>query len=103
MMLRQAETSRKQEVGAISQYNKAIADRLAKLQESNEGLEGRVVDTGAAFNTALEDPKSYGAPDATCYNGDGKSCLWFNDYHPGISINKLVAQAVAKTWEGVFF
>lgn len=61
-----------------------------------------IVDTAGPFNRALESPTAYGAPNATCYNSDGKSCLWFNDYHPGVAINELVAEAVADAWKGFF-
>jgi phospholipase/lecithinase/hemolysin len=84
-------------VASINQYNSLLASHLAAFKESNRGVTGWIVDTAAPFNKAIADPKAYGAPNATCYNSDGTSCLWYNDYHPGIAINNLVAEAVAKT------
>lgn len=28
--------------------------------------------------------------------------LWFNNYHPGVQIQRLVAAAVARSWSGFF-
>ncbi|KAL1866429.1 hypothetical protein VTK73DRAFT_4734 [Phialemonium thermophilum] len=105
MMLAQAKSAQTQEQAAIAQYNQALADRLAAFAATATAgaVTAKVVDTTVPFNTAINDPKAYGAPDATCYNSDGKSCLWFNDYHPGIAIQKLVAQAVVDAWKGSFF
>ncbi|KAK0713297.1 hypothetical protein B0T26DRAFT_612124, partial [Lasiosphaeria miniovina] len=91
------------EAVAIGQYNDAVAARLAAFKSKNSGVRAVVVDTAVPFNTALAAPTAYGAPNATCYNGDGVSCLWFNDYHPGVAINRLVANAVADAWKGTLF
>jgi hypothetical protein len=34
---------------------------------------------------------------ATCFNNDGHTCLWWNNYHPGVKIQNAVAHAVAET------
>lgn len=103
MMLSQSTDSQTQEAAVITQYNTLLATRLAAFKAANPGVTANVVDTSVPFNTAIHNPTAYGSPDATCYNSDGTSCLWFNDYHPGIAINKLVAQAVANAWKGSFF
>ncbi|KAK5662462.1 hypothetical protein OQA88_8373 [Cercophora sp. LCS_1] len=91
------------EAVSIAKYNQKIAERFAAFKTANPGAEGVVVDTTAPFNKAIENPTAYGAANATCYNGDGVSCLWFNDYHPGVAINRLVAEAVAEAYKGSFF
>ncbi|KAK3400755.1 hypothetical protein B0T20DRAFT_405202 [Sordaria brevicollis] len=87
---------------AIGKYNSLLASRLDEFLEVNCDAEGVVVDTVAPFEEAVKNPTKYGAPDATCESADGTSCLWFNDYHPGVQIQKLVAQAV-KAVAGGFF
>ncbi|KAK2054969.1 GDSL-like Lipase/Acylhydrolase [Colletotrichum caudatum] len=82
---------------AIQQYNELIVGNLAAFKAKNAGVTSWVVDTAPAFDVAIDNPAAYGAPDATCYNENGLSCLWFNDYHPAVQIQKLVAQAVART------
>ncbi|KAK3688966.1 putative cellulose-binding GDSL lipase/acylhydrolase [Podospora appendiculata] len=103
LMLAETAESRAGEASCIAQYNDLIATRLAAFQAKNSGVVARIVDTGVPFNAAINNPTAYGAPNATCDNSDGVSCLWFNNYHPGIAINKIVAAAVAAAWKGSFF
>jgi phospholipase/lecithinase/hemolysin len=102
-VIEQGPDAQQGEKAAIAKYNDAIATWLAAFKTKNSGVTAKVVDTTVPFNTALDNPTAYGAPDNTCFNSDGKSCLWFNDYHPGIEINRLVAKAVADAWKGSFF
>lgn len=51
--------------------------------------------TTGVFNTVLADPVAYGAKDASCYSGNGVSCLWWNDFHPGQAIHNLLAGTIA--------
>ncbi|GAB1318081.1 hormone-sensitive lipase HSL [Madurella fahalii] len=103
LMLGQPVESQQAEAAAIAQYNDAIATRLEAFKSQNGGITAKIIDTSVPFNTALDSPIEYGAPNATCYDEDGTSCLWFNDYHPGVEINRLVAQAVVDAWQGIFF
>ncbi|KAK0735953.1 hypothetical protein B0T21DRAFT_401637 [Apiosordaria backusii] len=103
VMVEETEWAQETEAAAIAKYNAAIAARAATFKAANAGSVIKIVDTGVAFNKALDNPTEYGSPDAKCWNGDGVSCLWFNDYHPGIEINRLVAEDVAAAWEGSFF
>ncbi|KAF4447065.1 hypothetical protein F53441_9364 [Fusarium austroafricanum] len=98
-MIKQGAESNKLLVRAIELYNRMLAIERIRFEHRNPGSKVLIVDTWKAFNKAINDPKKYGAPDATCFNSDGKSCLWFNDYHPGIAINKLVAEQVATELE----
>ena len=88
------------EAAAIDKYNAALAARLEQFKTAHPDVEAVLVDTAPAFNEALASPAKYGAPNATCFNADGVSCLWFNDYHPAVAINQLVAEAVAAAWKG---
>ena len=103
MMLAESVDAQASESAAIAQYNSLLASRLATFESVNKGVTAKVVDTSVPFNTAINNPTTYGSPNATCFSSDGKSCLWFNDYHPGIAINKLVAGTVASAWKGTFF
>ncbi|KAH1363444.1 hormone-sensitive lipase HSL [Aspergillus fumigatus] len=103
LMLAQGTDVTTAEAAVIAKYNNLIATYLAQFKSKNSGVTATVVDTQAPFNQALDNPTAYGAPDATCYNSDGTSCLWFNDYHPGIAIQDLTAQAVASALKELFF
>ncbi|EAW11689.1 uncharacterized protein ACLA_093880 [Aspergillus clavatus NRRL 1] len=103
LMLSQGKDVTSLEAAVIKQYNDLIAKNLKQFKKKNSGITAKIVDTHAPFNTALDNPTAYGAKNATCFNEDGKSCLWFNDYHPGIAIHDLTAQAVASAWKDTFF
>ena len=93
-MVAESNTTQVQEGDAVDAYNKLLLKGVQDFK-GNEGVTAWVFDTSVPFLKAIGDPKSYGAKDATCYNGDGVSCLWFNDYHPGQAIHMLVAEGVA--------
>ncbi|RAL64341.1 hypothetical protein DID88_001817 [Monilinia fructigena] len=56
-----------------------------------------------SFYTALKNPAAHNATDSTCANSDGTTCLWYDNYHPGQAIQKLVAQNFVKALTGTFF
>ncbi|KAM0708024.1 hypothetical protein Q7P35_004673 [Cladosporium inversicolor] len=85
----------KAEGAAVKQYNDALKARVAKFAAANPQAKTYVVDTTVPFTKALDNPKEYGADNATCYDESGTKCLWWNDYHPGQAIHKLVAEAVS--------
>lgn len=106
---------------AIALFNSLVASGLQAFEAANQGITAKVIDTSVPFNKAIENPGAYGAPNASCFNNDGVSCvsetlalrrratralttsqLWFNDYHPGTAIQRLVAQDVAAAWSGFF-
>lgn len=95
-MLAQSKSAQDTEAGVIKQFNALLSDRLKEFVASHTGSKGWVVDTQKPFNQAISDPTKYGSKDATCYNSDGKSCLWYNDYHPGtVSIISASAKATS--------
>ncbi|KAF6816540.1 fungal cellulose binding domain-containing protein [Colletotrichum sojae] len=96
LMLANGADSNAQLAAAIKQYNDLIVSNLAAFKAKNAGVTSWIVDTTPAFDEAINNPTAYGAPDATCFNADGVSCLWFNDYHPGVQIQRLVGKAVAQ-------
>ena len=82
-MLGQSKDAQELEAGVIQKFNQLVAERLQAFVAGHAGTKGTVIDTQTPFNMAISNPQQYGSKDATCYNSDGKSCLWFNDYHPG--------------------
>jgi hypothetical protein len=83
-MLGQSKNNQELEARIISQFNQLIVNKTSAFVAAHSGVKAIVVDTHAPFNTAINDPTAYGSKDATCYNSNGKTCLWFNDYHPGL-------------------
>lgn len=95
MVLAEGNTTQVQEAAAVDAYNALLMAGVEAFKGNSSGVTTWVFDTAGPFNTAIESPKTYGAPNASCFNGDGVSCLWFNNYHPGQAIHKLVAAGVA--------
>jgi phospholipase/lecithinase/hemolysin len=88
---------------AIEDFNGKLATQLEEFKAAHNGTRAVLVDTHVPFLEALDNPQEYGSPDDTCFNGDGVSCLWFNDYHPGVEIQRLVGAEVANAWGSGFF
>ncbi|KAI1332479.1 hypothetical protein F5Y16DRAFT_178744 [Xylariaceae sp. FL0255] len=104
LMLASGATSDAEEAVVIEQYNDLLATNLASFEASNSGITAQLVNTTIPFQTAIDDPTAYGAANATCYDADGTTCLWWNNYHPGLAIQKLVAEEIAGgTFKGSFF
>ncbi|KAM0335000.1 hypothetical protein ACHAQA_000034 [Verticillium albo-atrum] len=101
--LAQGQTATGPVATAINLYNDLLEEHLAAFKAANSDATTWLVDTSVPFDKALNNPTAYGSPDALCYNEDGTSCLWFNDYHPGVAIQKLVAEEVAKVVGAPFF
>ncbi len=87
----------------VNNLNTQLAARLATFKSQNPGVVAEVVSSASAITTAIANPKAYNAPDATCLNKNGKSCLWWDNLHPGTAIQKLFAESVANAFKGTFF
>ncbi|VUC29789.1 unnamed protein product, partial [Clonostachys rosea] len=79
----------------ISEYNKRISEKLKGFNSARKDARTALVDTSTPFSTAISNPKKYNATNATCQNADGTTCLWYDDFHPGVAIHKLVAYDVS--------
>lgn len=93
-MLTYSDAVRAEEATVIADYNDLLASHLATFTASNAGVTARLVDTTPAFQTVIDDPQAYGAANATCYDADGTTCIWFNDYHPGIASKSTPSERI---------
>ena len=94
-MLAESTATQTQEGAAVVTYNNLLESAISSFKSSNSGTTTYVLDTSVPFLTAINNSTAYGAPNNSCYNSDGVSCLWWNNYHPGQAIHKLVAAAIA--------
>lgn len=68
-----------------------------------------LIDTTPIFNEALDDPTIIGERNSTCdvgSSGADKGCVWWNDFHPGVSMHRWIADKVdekVKSVWGEFF
>lgn len=74
-MIKQGPDSNAMLVKSINLYNSKIASKLQAFEQANSGVKAVIVDTSVSFNKAIKNPTAYGAPDATCFNNNGKSCV----------------------------
>lgn len=72
----------KAEGAAVKQYNDALKSRVAAFKTANPQAKTYVVDTTVPFMKAIDNPKAYGADNATCFDESGTKCLWWNDVSP---------------------
>lgn len=87
----------------IETYNEALVSNFATFKSSYSGVTGIVYNTTDAFFTVIDNPTAYGASsDTTCMNTDGTSCVWYDNYHPGQAIQKLVAKGLVSALSGIF-
>lgn len=84
-MLDYSDDVRAEEVVVIAEYNSLLASNLANFTASNAGVTADIINTTTAFQTVIDDPQAYGAANATCYDDDGTTCVWYNNYHPAIA------------------
>ncbi|KAL2847098.1 hypothetical protein BJX68DRAFT_268398 [Aspergillus pseudodeflectus] len=83
---------------AIATWNTGLTSRANTFAAAHADAVVKITDTQPVFNDLLDaDPEA-----ASCWNEDGVTCLWFNDYHPGLAIQDAVARAVAGDWEQFF-
>ncbi|PWY91217.1 cellulose-binding GDSL lipase/acylhydrolase [Aspergillus heteromorphus CBS 117.55] len=88
------------------QGNATVAEVAAYLSVYNRNLESMVdswtrekgdvttvfYDSWSFMSKVLDDPTKYGFPNNTCIDDDGTSCVWWNDYHPGMKYHLLQAE-----------
>lgn len=79
----------------VDRFNEAIREGIRDFAHHNREATVWLLNTTKIFNEALDNPTAYGAPNALCYNSNGVSCLWWNDYHPGKAIQDLVAKSIS--------
>lgn len=89
----------------LDTYNAALVSNLAEFKANNTDITlGQIFNTTSYFWEVLDDPTSYGLEsDITCANADGTTCVWYDDYHPGQAIHKLVAKGFMEALTGSFF
>ncbi|KAH6666854.1 hypothetical protein B0J14DRAFT_189711 [Halenospora varia] len=90
---------------AVGIYNSLITRTLTSFQSLHPESSFTFVNTTGVFLEALANPEKYGAgkDGATCFNVDGKSCLWWDFFHPGLAIQRGMAEEVVRALKGVFF
>jgi phospholipase/lecithinase/hemolysin len=105
-MLLESAANQQAMASAITQFNDLLNDRVNTLITKLGGNQfpasalftsfAQVVDTQAAFSVMIDNPTVYGAPNASCYDSDGVSCLWTDLWNPGQQLQSLVSVYAAE-------
>ena len=81
---------------AVDYWNQMLASRVATFTSSHPGSKTMIFDPTPVFNTILD----AGGAAANCFNADGTTCLWADNFHPGLKIHDALAQVVANSLVG---
>lgn len=89
----------------LDTFNAALVSNLETFKTTNSDVTlAQIFNTTSYFWEVFNDPTSYGLDsDITCANTDGTTCVWYDNYHPGQAIHKLVAEGWMEALTGVFF
>jgi phospholipase/lecithinase/hemolysin len=88
------------EATIIGEYNYFLSQTIDQFTSSNTDAKAWLVDTQDPFNVVLDNYDAFGYANATCYDADGVTCPWWNNYHPAMEIHDFVASAFASTVGG---
>ena len=88
---------------AAERWNRELLEGLAVSKMMYPAVHFETFDTYSLFELVLDRPTVFGAPNATCHNDDAKSCLWTDQYHPGLAIQKVLGDAAFDKFTQVGF
>ncbi|KAJ5137660.1 hypothetical protein N7476_008274 [Penicillium atrosanguineum] len=75
----------------VTAYNDGLDTMVERFRRKHSDVKTVVYDTWSFMTNILDYPEEYGYPDSTCINDDGISCIWWNNYHPGLKYHRLQA------------
>ncbi|KAF2208519.1 carbohydrate esterase family 16 protein, partial [Cercospora zeae-maydis SCOH1-5] len=82
---------------AIAYWNSQMSTGNQNFMKKWPNARSRIFDPTSTFNQILDNPRSYGAPNATCFSlPDGQPCLWRDFIHPGIRLHRALGEAMGK-------
>ncbi|CVL02477.1 related to cellulose-binding GDSL lipase/acylhydrolase [Fusarium mangiferae] len=103
LMISKGPTSQAKLKSAVELYNHYLGKGLKSFLIQYKEARVWFVNSENAYSKALDNATIYGAPNSTCENPDGQSCLWWNNYHPGTAIHRLLAKEVAGAVGNLWF
>jgi len=95
-MLQQSAAERQALAAAIAVFNNLLNNETTSLVDSKmDGQQyspspvgfAQVVDTQDGFNVMLDEA---GTANASCYNPDGVTCMWVDEWNPGQTLHSIV-------------
>ncbi|PKY02527.1 hypothetical protein P168DRAFT_271850 [Aspergillus campestris IBT 28561] len=101
LFLGQGEEVVEKHAAYVAAYNKDLAAMVEGFEGEHEGVTAVVYDSWTFMTSVLDNPADSGFPDATCFNEDGTSCVWWNDYHPSAKYQSLQAGDMKSVVKGL--
>lgn len=77
----------------ITAFNHVLRNSANAFTSAHAGSQISFLNTTTVFDSVLNSPVQYGAPNSSCWNSDGHTCLWSNDAHPATAIHQAVSEA----------
>ncbi|GKZ17579.1 hypothetical protein AbraIFM66951_004325 [Aspergillus brasiliensis] len=99
--LDQGEEVVKQHAAYLSVFNTNLEGMVEGFKKGKGDVTTVYYDSWSFMTKVLDDPTAYGFPDATCINDDGTSCVWWNNYHPGMEYHLLQAEDMKSKLSGL--
>ncbi|RAL11340.1 SGNH/GDSL hydrolase family protein [Aspergillus homomorphus CBS 101889] len=81
-----------QHAAYLATYNRNLKAMVEEFKKEHKDVTTVFYDSWSYMTKVLDNPTAYGFPDATCINDDGTSCIWWNNYHPGMKYHLLQAE-----------
>ena len=87
----------------VNTFNGQLGQRIPQFTASHDGAVAATYDYHQWMQVVLDDAPASGFPDGSCVNGDGVSCIWYNDYHVGSRFNQLLAERMLPAMNSLGF
>ncbi|KJX97991.1 cellulose-binding gdsl lipase acylhydrolase like protein [Zymoseptoria brevis] len=85
-------------------FNNQIKSRAATFRSQYPLASLSIADPTPYFNTILDNPTRYGAPNSTCQSYPaGQPCLWHDFIHPGIVLQRTFGQVMSNALRSLGF
>ncbi|OJI82311.1 hypothetical protein ASPTUDRAFT_45756 [Aspergillus tubingensis CBS 134.48] len=92
LFLDQGEEVVEQHAAYLAVYNENLEGMVERFNKGKGDVTTVLYDSWSFMTKILDDPTAYGFPNATCIDDDGTSCIWWNNYHPGMKYHLLQAE-----------
>jgi hypothetical protein len=102
-LLGKKKSDRDLEISVKESFNRLLQHHHDLFKSAHRDIISYLINVDSAFDLVLDNPQKFGAPNATCSNTDGSSCLWRDGLHAGVQIHNQVALKIASTLEPQFF
>ncbi|KAJ5622696.1 Acetylesterase [Penicillium herquei] len=77
-------------------FNEHLKLMALGFRDEHPDVEYVLYDSWTFMTGILDNPHEWGYPNNTCIDADGTTCIWWNDYHPGLRYHAYQAADMKK-------